>query len=66
MDEQKIDEMMERIKNDKRSKNEVFKSIADQLVKDYNIPKEKSFDAAHNLIGFYERILKMVPQDDKE
>lgn len=66
MDQKKIDEIMELAKNDKRSANEIFQSIADLLVKEHSVPEEKAFEAARNLIGFYEGILEIPPQQDDE
>lgn len=66
MDQKKIDQIMEEIKSDKRSAKEVFQSIVDLMVKEQNIPEERAQEAAHNLIGFYERILKMAPLQDGE
>ncbi len=66
MDQKKIDEIIERAKNDKRSANEIFQSIADLLVKEHNVPEEKAIEAARNLIGFYETIFNMTSQQDKK
>lgn len=52
---------MKEIKSDKRSAKEVFQSIVDLMIEEYNISEEKALEATHNLIGFYERILKMAP-----
>ncbi len=66
MEQKKIDQLMERIKNDKRSANEVFMSIADKLVKEHNIPKEKSLEAARNLIGVFEVAMKVAEHQNDE
>lgn len=66
MDQKKIDHIMEEIKSDKRSSKEVFQNIVDLMIKEHNIPEERAQEAAHNLIGFYERILKMAPDQEEE
>jgi len=58
-DQDKIDQLMEKIKNDTRSPNEVFSSIANMLVRDCNIPKEQSHEAARNLIRVFEIAMKI-------
>lgn len=57
---------MEKIKNDTRSPNEIFKSITDLLVRDCNIPKEKSNEAARNLIGVFEVAMKIAERQTDE
>ena len=44
----------------------MFQSIVDLMINEHNIPEERAMEAAHNLIGFYERILKMAPQKNEE
>lgn len=66
MDQDKIDQLMEKIKNDTRSPNEVFSSIANLLVRDCNIPKEQSHEAAHKLIRVFEIAMKVAEREDKE
>lgn len=63
MDQDKIDQLMEKIKNDKRSPNEVFSSIADKLVRDCNIPKEQSHEAARKLIRVFEIVMKISDRE---
>lgn len=67
MDQDKIDQLMEKIKNDTRSPNEVFARIANRLVRDCNIPKEQSHEAARKLIRVFEIAMKVVErQTEKE
>lgn len=63
MDQDKIDQLMEKIKNDTRSPNEVFMSMADKLVKDHNIPKEQSHEAARKLIRVFEIAMKISDRE---
>ena len=51
---------------DTRSPNEVFSSIADRLVREHNIPKEKSLEAARNLIGVFEMAMKVAGRENGE
>jgi len=64
MDQDKIDQLMEKIKNDKRSPNEVFSSIADRLVREHNIPKEQSHEGARKLIHVFEIAMKAAERED--
>lgn len=66
MDQDKIDQLMEKIKNDTRSPNEVFSSIANLLVSDCNIPKEQSHEAARKLIRVFEVALKVAERENNE
>ncbi len=66
MDQDKIDQLMEKIKNDTRSPNEVFSSIANRLVRDCNIPKEQSHEAARKLIRVFEIAMKVAEQKTDE
>ena len=59
MDQDKIDQLMEKIKNDTRPPNEVFMNIANLLVRDYNIPKEQSYEATRKLISVSEMAMKV-------
>ena len=61
MEPKDIDAMMENIKNDKRSANEVFMSIANQLVTEHNVPEEHALDATRNLIGLFETVMEVTP-----
>lgn len=65
MDQDKIDKLMEKIKNDTRSPNEVFISIADKLVRDCNIPKEQSHEAARKLIRVFELAMNVAERQTK-
>jgi hypothetical protein len=64
MDQDKINRLMEKIKNDTRSPNEVFSSIADKLVRDCSIPKEQSHEAARNLIRVFEVAMKVAERQN--
>lgn len=66
MDHDKIDQLMGKIKNDKRSPNEVFSSIANRLVRDCNIPKEQSHGAARQLIRVFEMAMKVAERQTKD
>lgn len=66
MDQDKIDGLMEKIKNDTRSPNEVFMSIADKLVRDCNISKEQSHEAARKLIRVFEMAMKVDERRNSE
>jgi len=63
MDQKRINEIMERAKNDKRSANEIFQSIAKLLIEEHNVPEEKAIEATRNLTGLYEGILEIAPQE---
>lgn len=57
---------MEKIKNDECSPSEVFMSIANKLVKEHNIPRERSLEAARNLIGVFEVAVNVAVRKTKE
>ncbi|MCH2547235.1 MAG: hypothetical protein MK052_06470 [Alphaproteobacteria bacterium] len=63
MGQNEIDQLMKKIKNDTRSPNEVFSSIANLLVRDCNIPTEQSHEAARKLIRVLEIGMKVAERE---
>ncbi|MCP5362043.1 MAG: hypothetical protein H6908_05355 [Hyphomicrobiales bacterium] len=66
MKQQKINEIIDFVQNDTRSKDEIFESLKQQIQDDHNgqLSEEEAVDATRRLIGLFELFSDMY--DDKK
>jgi hypothetical protein len=66
MSQEEFDELSKKIKSDTRTKDEIFESMVNRLIRDSGAPREQAIEGARNLFGFFEVMMNAAERKNSE